>query len=264
MPSVVSHGAEIHYDVRGQGPAVVFAHGMGGNAISWWQQVPHFAGLGYRVIALDHRGFGRSTCPVAEFHPARFPDDLRAILDHEGIERAALVCQSMGGWTGLPTALQTPERVGALVLCGTPGGIVTDKVVDVGSQMFRRLAGGAQRGTAALAPGYAERQPAMAYLYGRIRSLNPGLPPDVLVRFVDPSSRVPEEALASYAVPTLLLSAEWDAIFPLAAMRDVAALIPGAELVSFPDLGHSAYFEGADRFNQVVETFLAGHRGRFA
>jgi pimeloyl-ACP methyl ester carboxylesterase len=263
MPSVLSHGAEIYYEIRGQGPAVVFAHGMGGNAISWWQQIPYFAGLGYCVIAFDHRGFGRSTCPVAAFHPDRFPDDVRAILEQEGIERAALVCQSMGGWTGLPTAVQTPERVAALVLCGTPGGIVTEKIVDVGVQLFRRLADGVQSGVAALAPGYGEREPAMAYLYGRIRSFNPGLPPAVLAGFADPSSRVPEEALASYAVPTLLVSGGRDEIFPLDAMRDVAALLPGAKLVSFPDLGHSVYFEDADRFNRVVEDFLAEHRGRF-
>jgi pimeloyl-ACP methyl ester carboxylesterase len=47
-------------------------------------------------------------------------------------------------------------------------------------------------------------------------------------------------------------------------MRDVAALIPGAQLVSFPELGHSTYFEDADRFNRVVAEFLEEHRGRLA
>ena len=71
MPFVKSRGAEIYYEVHGEGPVLVFAHGMGGNHLSWWQQVPEFVGRGYRVVTFDHRGFGRSTCPPESFHPRR-------------------------------------------------------------------------------------------------------------------------------------------------------------------------------------------------
>ena len=93
----------------------------GGNRLSWWQQVPSF-GDTYRVLVLDHRSFGRSRCDAGHFRTAHFPTDLLAILDAEAIGRAALVCQSMGGWTGLPIAVKHPERVSCLVLCDTPGG----------------------------------------------------------------------------------------------------------------------------------------------
>jgi pimeloyl-ACP methyl ester carboxylesterase len=91
--------AKIYYESYGEGPALIFAHGAGGNASSWWQQVPHFADR-YRVITFDHRGFGRSICPDEALDIKCFVDDLVCIMDTEVIDTATLVCQSMGGWTG--------------------------------------------------------------------------------------------------------------------------------------------------------------------
>ena len=54
------NGAEIHYEVFGKGPAVVFAHGLGGNHLSWWQQVAHFAPTRTCVV-FSHRGFPPSS-----------------------------------------------------------------------------------------------------------------------------------------------------------------------------------------------------------
>ena len=127
MPRVQRPEASIHYEVSGDGPPLVFAHGAGGNTLVWWQQVPHFARR-YRVVTFDHRGFGRSACTSGHEQGRHFADDLAAVLDDAGIARCALVCQSMGGWTGLQFALAQPQRVAALVLSGTPAGILTPAV----------------------------------------------------------------------------------------------------------------------------------------
>ena len=55
--------ARIRYEVTGQGPAIVFAHGLGGCLFSWWQQVAHFA-TRYTCVAFSHRGFFPSTAPA--------------------------------------------------------------------------------------------------------------------------------------------------------------------------------------------------------
>ncbi len=259
MSQVTSHGTPIHYDTHGDGPPIVFAHGMGGNSLSWWQQAPFFVAQGFRTIAFDHRGFHRSLCAPGEFHPARFRADLAAILDAEGIERSALVCQSMGGWTGLPTAVHTPDRVSALVLCGTPGGLDTEKVRDARARIAGRVAGEGVRGNAALAPDYPQREPAMAFLYDAIGALNPGLDPSALASFGEPSARIEESQLEGYRVPTLVIAGERDQLFPPEVLHDVAARIPGAERVDFAGVGHSTYFESAERFNAVVLEFLRKH-----
>ncbi|MBW2280067.1 MAG: alpha/beta fold hydrolase [Deltaproteobacteria bacterium] len=259
MPQVTSHGTGIYYETHGDGPAVVFAHGMGGNALSWWQQVPFFVEQGYRAIAFDHRGFFRSPCAPDEFHPGRFPDDLLAILDAEGVERASLVCQSMGGWTGLPTAIRAPERVSALVLCGTPGGLDTEKTREARARLGSRMGSGRVEGNLALAPDYPRHEPAMAFLYDRLNALNPGLEPAALASFGDETAQVREAQLESYGVPTRVISGTEDQLFSPEVLHDVAARIPGADIVDFPGVGHSTYFEAAERFNSVVLEFLRKH-----
>jgi pimeloyl-ACP methyl ester carboxylesterase len=232
----------------------VFAHGAGGNTLIWWQQVPHFA-RARRVVTFDHRGFGRSTCAPGDFHAREFAGDLRAILDAAGIERAALVCQSMGGWTGLRAALEFPERISALVLSGTPGGVFTPKVLEAFARVGRIAAGEGIRGAPALAPDFPARQPELALLYDQISALNPGLPPAGLATLAQ--ARVEPAELASYSVPTLMVSGAHDQLFPPEVLKEAAAQIPGCRLVPFPGAGHSPYFEDAPRFNRLVAEFLA-------
>ncbi|HKS92033.1 MAG TPA: alpha/beta hydrolase, partial [Tepidiformaceae bacterium] len=100
MPFIEANGANLYYESHGDGPAIVFAHGAGGNHLSWWQQVPYFRER-YRCITFDHRGFGRSVDPGTTPAQRAFPEDLRGLLDGLGIERAFLVAQSMGGSTCL-------------------------------------------------------------------------------------------------------------------------------------------------------------------
>src|SRR5712692_9614848 len=113
----------LYYERVGAGPALVFLHGMGGNHLSWWQQVPYFMRW-YECITVDQRGFGLSPDPEDRFNAAH-ADDLNALLDHLKIEKAVLVGQSMGGWTIVGAALKRPDRVAAMVMAGTFGGIYT-------------------------------------------------------------------------------------------------------------------------------------------
>jgi len=75
MPSVSINGISLYYEVHGDGPAVVFAHGRGGNHMSWWQQIPEFSRR-YRCITFDHRGFGSSVEVGGGRGQDRFVDDL--------------------------------------------------------------------------------------------------------------------------------------------------------------------------------------------
>ncbi len=260
MPTVTRAGAEIHYECHGDGPALVFAHGAGGNAASWWQQVPFFVKRGFRVLCFDHRGFARSPAPGDALSLAEFVPDLEAMLDAEGIDRAALVCQSMGGWSGLPFALAHPERVRALVLCGTPGGVWTDEVAAALAGVGERIqaAGGLSGpGGPALGRSFAEKEPRLAFLYDQISGFNVVDLAPLLGQIG--SVRIDAARLAGFATPTAILMGHEDVLFPPEAMRSVAATIPGAALVEFPDAGHSTYFEQPDRFNEVVADFLAKH-----
>lgn len=254
MAFATSGEASIYYEVHGDGPCVVFAHGRGGNAASWWQQVPAFAGS-YKVIVFDHRCFGRSRCPSDAFDREKFDRDLIAVLDAEGIEQAAIVCQSMGGWTGLRTALRHPDRVRCLVLSNTPGGVDTPGVRNALRQAredFHRRGVGA----AAVAEDFGSRAPEAAFLYRQIGSLNLQIP-EALGHGGE--GWVSPDALQALRLPVLVISSEHDQIFPPAAIREVAGLIPDADYVELPMAGHSPYFETPDRFNETIAPFLERH-----
>lgn len=252
MAYATSGSAKIYYEVHGRGPAVVFAHGRGGNAASWWQQVPEFS-KDYKVIVFDHRCFGRSRCASEDFDREQFDADLIAILDTESIESAAIVCQSMGGWTGLRAALYHPGRVRCLVLANTPAAVdipVVRQAIIEARQIF------ADQGVSqvAVAPAFPERAPNAAYLYHQIDGLNLQIP-DALAYgsegWIDPAD------LAGFITPTLFITSEHDRLFPPTVIRQVADLLPAAEFVVLPGAGHSTYFETPERFNATVAAFLA-------
>jgi pimeloyl-ACP methyl ester carboxylesterase len=261
MSRVEHAGASLYYEAYGDrdDPAVAFAHGAGGNAASWWQQVPFFLDRGFRVVVFDHRGFARSDCAESDLAISHFPGDLLAILAEEKIERVALVCQSMGGWTGLPMAIRHSERVRCLVLCGTPGGLWTDVVRDSFARVTERVQGIdgiVGPGGAALADDYPAREPQMAFLYGQIANMN-DVPPSLLTS-ISAAHTQPDE-LEGFTTPTLVISGDKDILFPPDVLEHVAATIPGARLERFEGAGHSSYFEQPDRFNALVAGFIEEH-----
>jgi len=262
MPFVEHPHAALYYEVHGDGPPLVFAHGAGGNTLVWWQQVAHFAPR-RRVLTFDHRGFGRSRCEPGHEAARYFADDLAAILDTAGIERAALICQSMGGWTGLQFARTRPQRVAALVLSGTPAGILIPPVLEA----LRTIAtAAAQMEDAtvwnqphpALAADIFARQPACGFLYHQLTALNP---PGSLARLALQEVMTDPAALAGWSIPTLLVAGGRDRLFAAPVLEAVAAAIPGARFECIASAGHSPYFETPDAFNAIVDAFLASVPG---
>ena len=251
MAFAKSGTAEIYYEVFGDGPALVFAHGRGGNAASWWQQVPTFS-KDYKVIVYDHRCFGRSRCDPSEFDRLQFGSDLIAVLDAEEIENAAVVCQSMGGWSGLRAALENPGRVACLVLANTPAAVDLPCVRDA-LETARMAFASEGVGNAALAPGFAEHAPEATFLYRQIDGLNLQIPEALSFGsegWVDP------ERVKSFDTPTLFLTSDQDNVLPPSVIKEVANLFPKAEFDILVGAGHSAYFEVPAAFNEKVLQFL--------
>jgi pimeloyl-ACP methyl ester carboxylesterase len=245
---------DLHVESYGAGPALVLVHGTGGSSLSWWQQVPRFASR-FRVVVYDQRGFGRSRCAPEERHPRHLAGDLGRVLDAVGERRAAVVCQSLGGWAGLPFALAHPERVAALVLSGTPGGLLLPGILRDLSGVPARAA--ARPGVAGMALGasFAAREPADVFLYERIAALNPSDTVAVYARGLL-EMRVEPAAAAGMRVPTLLVAGSEDAFFSVAGLREVAGAIPGARLEVIEGAGHSPYWEEPDAFHARVAAFL--------
>jgi pimeloyl-ACP methyl ester carboxylesterase len=254
MPFAEINGIRIHYQTAGAGPAVVFAHGAGGNQMSWWQQVPYFS-RNYRCVSFDHRAFGKSEDLREGPGRRAFADDLRELLDFLGIDRCAIVAQSMGGRTAVGFSVRNPGRVGALVLAGTTGGAVSDELRSRQETYKRGPIGQLSLARRAVSPRLRKERPDLAHLYRLIGRLNPARPKEFLAPI--PGYRgSSSEALTKLGIPILFLVGEEDAVTPAEFIKLAHQQVPGSQYDVIPEAGHSAYFERADEFNARVERFL--------
>ena len=234
----------------------MFAHGAEGNTLSWFQQVPFFSKR-FRVVIFDHRGFGRSECHPDAVHTSYFADDLRAVLDAEGIGRAALVGHSIGGWPCLRTAIDYPDRVSCLVLAATTGGLITPSLLQRMAESAVRMARGEEVWRQMISETVARRDPALAFLFEQIYLLNPPLDPGRVSEVTE--VRVHPEELTGYSVPTLVLLPELDAWQRRDLLREAVGAIPGVKTVDLEDVGVAVHFEAPHLFNKLVSDFVAQH-----
>jgi 3-oxoadipate enol-lactonase len=255
MPSARVNGIELYYETHGDGPALVLAHGGGGNHLSWWQQVPEFS-KHYRCVTFDHRGFGFSYDQNEGPGPDAFVEDLRQLLDHLGIARAALVGQSMGGWTVLGFAGKYPERVSALILCDTTAGMDDPEVMREQARLREssKDASLANILTRAYSNDFPRRDPYRHFLYQQISGLNHHVPSNLVRALMGAKQSV--EPIVRGSIPTLLIVGEEDALVAPSIMELMAKRIAGSRIVKVRGAGHSVYFEQPEEFNRVLSGFL--------
>ena len=117
----VIDGTRLRIVDSGRGTAVVFLHGFGASMYSWRNMLPPVAAAGYRVIAIDNRGFGFSDKPAHGYRNADYARLIVALLDSLHISSAVLVGHSMGGAIAAEVALTHPDRVRGLVLIDAAG-----------------------------------------------------------------------------------------------------------------------------------------------
>ena len=248
---------DIAYETMGAGPPLVFAHGLGGNLLSWWQQLPHFAQT-HTCVTFSHRGFFPSTAPS---NPTAFADDLLALADQLRLDRISIVAQSMGGWTAIEFALAHPDRLTRMVLASTSGAIDPRQAgVDptaLEAWQTKAAASHASGVHPAMGQRGAAEQPEMHYLYRAMDELSVGLDKEALRAGLGRSRTRPATDLAAIASPTLWLTGAEDLVFPSLVAPAMAAHMSNARHVSVPEAGHSAYFERPHAFNKIVADFLA-------
>ncbi|WP_338179963.1 alpha/beta hydrolase [Jatrophihabitans sp.] len=264
----------LHYNEVGTGQPVVMLHGSGPGATGWSNFKTTLAGLSseYRAIAVDMPGWGKSD--------AAPPDDrdhveaLRLLLDELGLDRVAVIGNSMGGATALRFAVEHPERLSHLIPMGAPG---------PGPNIF---AGGDPRGSEGmrvLLAAYRDPSPAnfkelvsvMAYdpkfasdALAQERSESALANPQHLKDFLDaiaqgtpagPGSAAvnAQQRLSEIQTPTLVVHGRNDRTLPYENALRLMAHIPNSRLLLLNQCGHWAQLEHADEFNRAVASFLA-------
>lgn len=253
----------LYYEMHGSGPFLFFAHGLGGNHLSWWQQVPHFRER-YTCVTFAHRGFAPSSAPAGGPDPADYAGDLAALVDQLGASEVRIVAQSMGGWGALEYTLANPLHVRALVLASTAGTITRAPSLFADPDQLpsweRDAASAAaanQKNNVHVAGGerMAREQPAAHFLYQEIDALS-GIDKAALRGKLMSGLKRPADALRTLDVPTLWITADEDIVYPPFLSDILARMMPNARVTQIARCGHSAYFERPAEFNKAVDEFL--------
>ncbi len=256
------NGAQISYEIAGEGEPLVLVHAGIADCRMWGDQVEAFAGR-YRVIRYDLRGFGKTAMVEGPFS---HHEDLRGLLDSLGVGRAHLVGCSMGGEAVLDFALRHPDRVGALVLVGSAVSgfegdfgppeqwdelVAADEAGDLGrvSELEVRIwVDGPGRGPEDVEAGVRDlvREMNLIALENEASGLGEELPPE------PPAVDRLEEVLA----PSLVIVGDSDQPRTLAAADLLARELPNARKVSMTGVAHLPNMERPDEFNRLVLDFL--------
>lgn len=252
-------------DVQGEGPLLIFLHGIGGNRTNWHDQLPVFA-RHCTVLTWDARGYGLSDDYDGPLDPLDFSHDLKRLLDHYGAQRAHLVGLSMGGMIAQDFYSLYPERVATLVLCDTSDGL-NNTLTSAQREEFIRLRTGpllAGKEPRDMAPTVADtligRQSSRT-AWQRLVDSMAALHKESYIKTVRANTTRTEYPEARHiAVPTLLVFGEDDRLMPPEIGRGMQARIRGAQLVVIPTAGHLSNIEQPEIFNEAVLHFLLQHR----
>jgi pimeloyl-ACP methyl ester carboxylesterase len=245
------NGIDIDYEVTGTGPVVLLGHGYGSTRHMWDDQHRALADR-WRVVSWDMRGHGQTDSPgdPTQYSAALIVADMRALLQHLGVERAIIGGLSLGGYVSLAFALAHPEMTQALVICDSgPGYRNAEARAQWNQRAEERAASLESKGLDALARRSRETQQAVH------RSAQ-GLAHAARGMLAQEGSQV-IDGLASIRVPTLVIVGDQDQPF-VAPSEYMAKKIAGARLAVIPGAGHSSNLDQPETFNRVLREFLTG------
>ena len=269
MPYIEATGARLYFEECGFGYPIIFVHEFASDMRGWESQLRHFA-RGYRCIAFNARGYPPSDIPQndASYGWELAVDDIAAVLQGLGIERAHVVGSSMGGYAALQLGLRYPGKVSAIVAAGVGSGSHPShrdawlRETSVLARVF------SEHGMAAMAERMA-RGPARIQLkykdpkgwqefVARLRQHSPQGMANTMARCqaLRPSVHDLRDQLAGMTVPVLLAVGDED-VRCLEPTLMLKSTLPNSGLWICPNTGHAINLEEPAAFNTQVESFLA-------
>ena len=232
-------------------PPLILIHGAGGSHLHWPPQIRQQPEV--EVLALDLPGHGRSPGKGSE-QISGYAAAVLALLDAREIGRAILCGHSMGGAIAQWLALETPKRVAGLIL------IATGARLPVSPLLLDALATNPENALTLVgdwAYGPAAPQSLKTAAVHAMRAVDPTRMRQDLLACNAFDSR---PRLGEIRAPTLVVGAEMDRMMPLKFSRYLADQIPGAELVTVPNVGHMLMLEAPDEVGRLIGRFVLAQK----
>jgi len=243
-------------DTGGAGTPIVLLHANTGTSESWEAQATTFAREGYRVIAFDRRGWGRSLAdPATGPQPGSVAGDLDALADYLKLDKFHLVGVAGGGFVSIDYAAWRPERLRSLVVAASTGQFAEKEMRAITARVEIPELRKQDAVYREVGPSYRATNPEGTKRWIEIdeHARQPGAPAQPL--------RTPNTfaKLASITMPVLVMAADADLLAPPALMRAWAAHLKNYEWATVPDSGHAIAWEHPDVFNGHVLAFVKQH-----
>lgn len=262
MPVADVNGTKLNYiDTGGDGTPVVLLHAFPLNSGQWRQQIDALSD-NYRLIAPDLKGFGESDAPEDEsgYTMDGYADEVKALLDSIGVDKAVIVGLSMGGYIALALWRRSPDLFSALVLADSRAEADPPEGIEKRSNQQQQVR---DQGTAGLIDVLAgallgeETTGGKPDVIATTRSLMDN-PPAGFIGALEAMKGRPDSTddLAGINVPTLVIVGEDDKVTPPEASRKLHEHIGGSKLVVLPGSGHLSNLEVPDAFNGALSEFL--------
>jgi 3-oxoadipate enol-lactonase len=257
-----SDGARLHYVDQGQSADVVlWLQGLNAPASAWAVQLAHFA-TSIRSIAPDARGAGQSDAPPGPYTTRQMADDALRVLDAANVEQAHIVALSLGGATAQELALAHPDRVRSLALLSTFAAQSprSRALLEAWRILYPHTARDPQLRTAWELQAYSWlftdrfwRSDSNVRAALKFARSQPAQSVDGFIGQVDAAlAHDTRERLQNVKAPTLVIHGVIDQLAPLAGAEELARLIPGAELLALPDVGHAVNVEAQRAVNAAL------------
>jgi pimeloyl-ACP methyl ester carboxylesterase len=250
-------GVRLWYmDTGGDGVPVVLLHANTGNADGFQYNSPAFVEAGYRAIAFDRRGWGRSIANRATGpQPGTIAEDLHALMEYLKIDRFHLIGVAGGGFAAYDYVLWHPERIRSLVIAASGGAIVDEELSKLREKTTLPNFKNWPPEFREVSMGYMATNPEGLKRWLEIHNNSqqkgaPAQPQRTTITF---------EKLATIRVPTLLMPGDQDIQCPPWVMRRQLAAIPHAEFIVLPEASHSINWEQPASFNRNVLEFIRKH-----
>ena len=266
MPLAKADGANIYYEVIGQGDPLVLIQGYGHHLLHWGALPQEFVKIGYQVVLVDNRGVGRSDKPDAPLTIATMADDVCKVMDAAGIGRASVFGISMGGIIAQVFAFNHADRLNAMVLgCTTPSGEHHIKPDPEGTRIlfdyeYLKDMAPEQRSQAVFSffcsEEYLQENPDSLKYYHMVTMQYP-TPNSTFVRQAEAMLKEDTwDRLPDIKAPTMIIAGTADRIVPFKNSQLLEQRIPGAELVLLQDKQHGFFIEAMDSTRIFVNGFL--------
>jgi pimeloyl-ACP methyl ester carboxylesterase len=259
-------GGSIYTVTRGDGPTILFSHGVTITSRVWVKQFETLAELGVRVVAFDHRGHGESLVGSSGYSVQNLAGDMRTVIEGLDLRDLVLVGHSMGGVAVQAFALEHPDvladRVRGLVLLST--------LAKTSVSASRQLQCLAERVTGSVDLRKVMTRPNLGTVLARVgfgrepRASQVELNRQMLATCDSATAKEATAALlgldltaelAGLDAPTLVIGGTNDVITPPAESRRLAELIPGARLELVPGAGHMIMLERTELFHELLLDF---------